>query len=331
MAPNTDAGSGKGAAKGLTVITNPGSAFDNINLSFLPLRKNFLGEGRYAQVYLGQYTVSNPAFSGGTGTGAATARPAPTTGRVAELRQALDPMVVDSPSSAPTPMEVDPILKASLSLAGDRLKHGAESTSGSMSDSTITPMTATPKNTSTSTPPPSSASEVSITPTQSTSTSTSTRASPFLTCAVKRMQNTPEAQSVGLAELFILRRLGNHPNVVRLIGAKDETDVDSFAVRNKIRRASLSSSSPVSSSPTGTAPLPNTLLGLDSSPRLLILLEYAPGGTMWDYIENSRDLGIGQEMWTRWAGQLAAAVEYIHSFGIVHHDIKPHNCLASLP
>ncbi|KAI8616175.1 kinase-like domain-containing protein [Chytriomyces sp. MP71] len=60
---------------------------------------------------------------------------------------------------------------------------------------------------------------------------------------------------------------------------------------------------------------------------MLLVLELAPRGTMMDYIESVQGEGIGQELWMRWAKQLASAVDYVHSFGFVHHDIKPHNCL----
>ncbi|KAJ3028274.1 UNVERIFIED_CONTAM: hypothetical protein HDU68_002021 [Siphonaria sp. JEL0065] len=48
---------------------------------------------------------------------------------------------------------------------------------------------------------------------------------------------------------------------------------------------------------------------------------------MMDYINRVQGEGIGQDLWMRWAKQLASAVDYVHSFGFVHHDVKPHNCL----
>ncbi|KAJ3212896.1 hypothetical protein HDU67_003513 [Dinochytrium kinnereticum] len=289
--------------RGLTIITNPGGPFDNINLSFLPLRKNFLGEGRYARVYLGQYTITN-SISGG----------------------------VQSKPSVPSDANVEALPSATTS--NNEITPTADTVRAG-SNANLTVLT-TPPNSSTT--PGSN--------TSGTSTATARMTTPFLTCAVKRMHNNPESQSVGLAELFILRRIGNHPNIVRLIGAKDETDVDSLTVKNRIRSSSLSTNGqPLPSSTTSTAttlspstvksPSPSsptsqqisTLFGVDASPRLLLLLGYEPGGTMWDYIEERKDVGIGHEVWARWAGQLAGAVEYTHSFGIIHHDIKPHNCL----
>ncbi|KAJ3106539.1 hypothetical protein HDU97_006132 [Phlyctochytrium planicorne] len=277
-----------GTTHKLSLVTNPG-VFDNINLSFLPLRKNFLGEGRYARVYLGQYTITTTAQAS------------------------------SQPKSNITPETV--------------------SSDETMTDATPT-ADALAASSSALTPSSNLSASNSSTPTGANKTTTA-----LITCAVKRMHNNPESQAVGLAELFILRRIGYHPNIVRLIGAKDETDVDSYTVKNRLRSASLStngqplptpknetpgSTLPSVKAPSPTSPTPqmiSSLYGLDSSPRLLLLLGYEPGGTMWDYIEERKDVGIGHEMWARWAGQLAGAVEYIHSFGIIHHDIKPHNCL----
>ncbi|KAI8832503.1 kinase-like domain-containing protein [Chytridium lagenaria] len=261
------------ASRGMGIITNPGGPFDNINLR------------RYARVYFGQYTVTNPNSK-------------------------------EVPPAKPTPLP-------------DNL----------MDTSDDTPKTAYPQSTTSSSSLSLSAPSPNINSAPSSSTPQAHPAPPtaFIPCAVKRMHNTPESQSVGLAELFILRRIGHHPNIVRFIGAKDETDVDSLTVKNRIRSASLSTNgqplpsaatSAASTVRTPTSPQEiSTLFGLDTSPRLLLLLGYEPGGTMWDYIEEHKEVGIGHEMWARWAGQLAQAVEYIHSFGIIHHDIKPHNCL----
>ncbi|KAI8807868.1 hypothetical protein BJ742DRAFT_300773 [Cladochytrium replicatum] len=41
------------------------TGMDHINLSFLPTRRNFLGEGRYSQVFLAQYTISQHPVKGG--------------------------------------------------------------------------------------------------------------------------------------------------------------------------------------------------------------------------------------------------------------------------
>ncbi|KAJ1540152.1 hypothetical protein HK405_011856, partial [Cladochytrium tenue] len=230
---------GRRRPEGLSVITNPASEFDNIHLSFLPLRKNYLGEGRYAQVYLGQYTT--------------TAQP-----RRARLGA---------------------VGAAGTAEAGDNINNGGgeDAVSGE-----------------------------------------------FLPCAVKRMHATAECQAIGLAEAFVLRRIGRHPHIVQLVGVKDENDVEAVGARERFR-ASVAAAAAGAAAAAAAAAAEATM---NAAPRMLILLEYAAGGTMWDYIDAMRESGgIGQELWLRWSRQLASAVDFIHSLGIVHHDIKPHNCL----
>ncbi|KAI9356190.1 hypothetical protein DFJ73DRAFT_234951 [Zopfochytrium polystomum] len=262
---------------GLTVVTNPANEFDNIHLSFLPLRKNFLGEGRYAQVYLGQYTTTAPSIP----PAAVSASAVP--GAAADSAIS-SPSYPQSASTVPTSFLLD------QTPATDR----AVSPSAAIGAPVAAPTTAE-----------------------------------FQACAVKRLHATPDCQAIGLAELFILRRIGQHPHIVHLIGAKDENDVEAVGVRERIKAiatGSSSSGSPKSGSHGIRAEKLHQML--EPSPRLLILLQYEPGGTMWEYIDASReDGGIGQDLWLKWSRQLASAVEYIHSLGIVHHDIKPHNCL----
>ncbi|RKO85297.1 hypothetical protein BDK51DRAFT_30301 [Blyttiomyces helicus] len=44
------------------VVTAP-AVWDTIRLAFLPTRKNFLGEGRHSEVFLGHYTITTPSTS----------------------------------------------------------------------------------------------------------------------------------------------------------------------------------------------------------------------------------------------------------------------------
>ncbi|KAJ3063120.1 hypothetical protein HK102_008562, partial [Quaeritorhiza haematococci] len=286
--------------KDLVVITNP-AIWDNINLSFLPTRTNYLGQGRFATVYRGQYTITTPP----------------------------------SPSLTPT----DPF--------------SSPSPDSTQQDQTETETLTLPR--------PRKQPKMAA-------------ASDFRTCAVKRMHPTSEAQAMGLSELFVLRRIsGAHPNIIKLIGAKDETEVDSPSVRSQLRElltpvtggskergtsvsptrnsasptrssardaaSSSSSSSASSSSTTSTKPPQITIPSrkptkskkkqepaVDPSPRLLILLEYEQNGNMWDWITKHKE-SVTRRLWIKWAKQLASAVAFIHSVGIVHHDIKPHNIL----
>jgi serine/threonine protein kinase len=247
---------------GLKVITNPGNAFDNLHLSFLPTRKNFLGEGRYGRVYLGQYTIEN----------------------------------------SPMP---DSQKKGSLMLGSAKETMENRSTS--------TPTSTTNTNISKSSQPDPKHSH-----------NTSNPSAEFKTCAVKRLHNSSECQAIGFAELFILRRIGNHPHIVQLIGAKDETDLESASYKKRIKNSLTDATSPIT--PVSTPSL-LSMSKEEVAPRLLLLLGFESGGNMWDYIEEHKDVGIGKSMWLKWSRQLASAVDYVHSFGIVHHDIKPHNCL----
>ncbi|KAJ3403320.1 hypothetical protein HDV05_007877, partial [Chytridiales sp. JEL 0842] len=218
-----DGGVAVRSTPGLAVITNPGHAFDNIHLSFLPTRKNFLGEGRYGRVYLGQYTVHEPA---------------------------------------PEPQKDTAKSKVSASNdAGDHVD----------SPVPLSAKSSTPHDHFYSNPE-------------------------FKTCAVKRLHSSPECQAIGFAELFILRRIGTHPHIVSLIGAKDETDLESAAYKKRTKSSVSDLTSPLSSKPLLLPFTEET-----ASPRLLLLLGFEPGGNMWDYIEANKDVGIGKATWLKWS------------------------------
>ncbi|KAI8927334.1 hypothetical protein BC831DRAFT_452527 [Entophlyctis helioformis] len=252
------------------VITHPG-VWDNINLCFLPTAKNFLGEGRYAQVYLGHYSVMAECDS--------------------------DNDDEDDMDTSDTSMQ-NP---ASASAATPSSQHHAKQ-------------------------------------------------DVLRQCAIKRMNPTTEAQSIGLAEAYILRKLAHaHPNIISLIAVKDESDLDGPLIKSRLVQ-SLESPMP-SASPSLPTPLsaytkrqtspvrapvsPTTPTCIavspklpDASPRLLLMLEYLPMGNMWDWAQTHKSR-VGKALWIKWARELAGALEAVHSFGIVHHDIKPHNILLS--
>ncbi|KAJ1547662.1 hypothetical protein HK096_001478, partial [Nowakowskiella sp. JEL0078] len=144
----------------------------------------------------------------------------------------------------------------------------------------------------------------------------------FQTCAVKRTHDTPDAQSQGVSELQILQKVSPLcDNIIALIGAKDENENDIPPGKKVQKRLSVGLGLSV------TSEIQQQKKSVSRS-RLLIILEYASNGNMWEWIKSHPET-MGRQLWLRWAKQLACAVKCMHSTGIVHHDIKPHNCLLS--
>lgn len=59
--------------------------------------------------------------------------------------------------------------------------------------------------------------------------------------------------------------------------------------------------------------------------KFYIILEYASGGELFDRIEP--DFGMNSDLAHKYFCQLINGVEYLHSKGIVHRDVKPENLL----
>lgn len=60
--------------------------------------------------------------------------------------------------------------------------------------------------------------------------------------------------------------------------------------------------------------------------RLVLVLEHAPLGTLDRLLRTSPQL-VGKKLWARWAREGTEALEWVHGKGVVHADIKPGNLL----
>ena len=63
----------------------------------------------------------------------------------------------------------------------------------------------------------------------------------------------------------------------------------------------------------------------DFGDRMVMVLEYARGGSLFDKLCESR--GIGEALARKVVVSLAEAICYLHQHGIVHRDLKPENIL----
>ncbi|XP_072021712.1 uncharacterized protein [Amphiura filiformis] len=61
----------------------------------------------------------------------------------------------------------------------------------------------------------------------------------------------------------------------------------------------------------------------------LILMEYAPNGSLHDYLKDQTRL-LSYELQKKWAKESAVAIQYLHGQNFLHRDIKPQNCLLFL-
>ncbi|KAM5544257.1 hypothetical protein V8D89_001917 [Ganoderma adspersum] len=71
---------------------------------------------------------------------------------------------------------------------------------------------------------------------------------------------------------------------------------------------------------------PHLLCAFQTPTHLSLVMDYVEGGTLWDVLESSPHDGKILEADLRWwAPQIVSAIQWCHSQGFVHRDIKPHN------
>jgi len=64
---------------------------------------------------------------------------------------------------------------------------------------------------------------------------------------------------------------------------------------------------------------------IETSKQLFLIMEYASGGELFDYIVKKRRLQDGEAC--RFFHQILAGIEYLHKIKVCHRDLKPENLL----
>ncbi|KAJ6598203.1 kinase-like domain-containing protein [Mycena vulgaris] len=71
---------------------------------------------------------------------------------------------------------------------------------------------------------------------------------------------------------------------------------------------------------------PHLLCAFQTPTHLSLVMQYGEGGTLWDVLESSPLNGrVTEEDMAWWTPQVISAVNWCHSQGFAHRDIKPHN------
>jgi serine/threonine protein kinase len=69
------------------------------------------------------------------------------------------------------------------------------------------------------------------------------------------------------------------------------------------------------------------LLGaITSPPTLCIVMEYIKNGTLYQVLHQKK-VDLNDKLKAKIAKQIISVIRYLHSHGVVHRDIKPHNML----
>jgi hypothetical protein len=125
-------------------------------------------------------------------------------------------------------------------------------------------------------------------------------------CAVKVVHRNEEAQTLAMSESYILSQL-SHPSIIGLVDTHDELGMDPELLQKEIQNVFLGHPPP-------------------TSIALHLVLEYCSNGNVWDWMRK-HESSINKKLWKKWAREIASGIQFIHSMGIIHHDLKPHNIL----
>ena len=74
---------------------------------------------------------------------------------------------------------------------------------------------------------------------------------------------------------------------------------------------------------------PNIIRLLDvfeSQESMYLIMEYLDGGDFFCYLDKNK-FRLKEDLAAKFIRSLAAALYYLHSFGVVHRDLKPENIL----
>ncbi|GJJ14010.1 hypothetical protein Clacol_008267 [Clathrus columnatus] len=70
---------------------------------------------------------------------------------------------------------------------------------------------------------------------------------------------------------------------------------------------------------------PHLLCAFQTNTALKFIMQYADGGNLWDLIESLPDGKISEHDLKWWLPQIVNAIDWCHSQGFIHRDVKPHN------